>query len=65
MGAVTEKHADQGFECYELKRDECARTLFQEFQAYAFRTKTKVSGLPVSSKKWWKLCNSLMVKKYD
>ena len=63
LATVAEKHAAEGHPSYKVKRDACAGILLQEFRDHALRTKEKISGLPVSSKKWWKLCSSLMVKK--
>lgn len=60
---VAKKHAAQGTPDYELIRDKCTKGLLHEFQSHSMRMKSKISGLPTSSKKWWKLCNSLMIKK--
>ena len=53
----------EGTSNYELMRDLCSEGLSTEFKCHAERMKVKIAGLPVSSKKWWKLCNSLMLKK--
>ena len=60
---VLNKHNAEGKEDYELQRDLCSKGLSTEFKCHAERMKAKISGLPVSSKKWWKLCNTLLVKK--
>ena len=60
---VRRKHAAEGTPEYDTARDACTKGLLSEFHAHAERVKTKISGIPTSSKKWWKLCNTLMVKK--
>ena len=57
------KHSTEGTDEYAVNRDACTEVLLQGFKDHATRTKAKISGLPVSSKKWWKLCSALMVKK--
>ena len=60
---VLNKHNTEGKEDYEFQRDLCSKGLSIEFKYHTERMKAKISGLPVSSKKWWKLCRTLMVKK--
>ena len=60
---VLNKHNAEGKEDYEFQRDLCSKGLSTEFKCHAERMKAKVSGLPVSLKKWWKLCNTLGIGK--
>ena len=60
---VARKHSTEGTDEYEASRDACTEALLQGFKDHAIRTKAKISDLPVSSKKWSKLCSALMVKK--
>ena len=48
---------------YAVARDLCSEGLSSEFRCYAERVKAKIASLPTSSKQWWKMCNSLMLKK--
>ena len=60
---MARRHSTEGTDEYEASRDACTEALLQGFKDHATRTKAKISDLPVSSKKWWKLCSALMVKK--
>ena len=62
IGYVARKHSTEGTSGYDANRNACTEALLQGYKDYAARTKTKISALPVSSNKWWKLCGALMVK---
>ena len=49
---LAQKHAAEGTLGYNAARDACTQGLQEEFQCHANRMKTKISGLPSSSKKW-------------
>ena len=52
IGQVARKHSTEGTDEYDANRNACTEALLQGFQNHAARTKTKISELPVSSKKW-------------
>ena len=52
----------EGTPAYKSKVRLCTEGLLREYGLYVERTKTRVVKLKSSSKRWWKLSNSLMFK---
>ena len=56
------KRAAFGTPGFQTARDNCSAGMREEFFKFVDDTKKKLSELPKSSKRWWKLSNSLMLK---
>jgi len=52
----------EGTDDYDCRQQECTAGLLAEYEKYILRMKAKLSALKPSSKKWWKLGNSLQLR---
>ncbi len=57
--AIADKLRARGTEEEIRARDQCSAVLYEEYIKYVDRTRIKLRELPSSSKKWWKLSNSI------
>ena len=59
---IRDKNASEGTAAYLEKRRLCTEGLLLHHQRHVNHTRRKALALPSSSKRWWKLCNSLMMR---
>ena len=59
---VASKHAAENTDKYKELQEICSKGLLNEYNEHVGRMKAKVSSLPKSSKKWWKLSSNFMLK---
>ena len=59
---VASKHAAENTDKYKELQEICSKALMNEYTEHVGRMKAKVSSLPKSSKKWWKLSSNFMLK---
>ena len=52
----------EGIDAYAAKQLACSRGMLEEHEKYVERTRSKIISLQPSSKQWWKLSGSLMLK---
>ena len=60
--AIADKIAAEGTAAYSKARQHCTSVIVRAHQKYIERTKKRIESLPSSSKKWWKLCDALLLK---
>ena len=61
--ALARKRAASGTDAFLDARDECSRTLADEYNKYVSRMRARLGELSSSSHAWWRLSDSLMMKR--
>ena len=62
LNLIQEKMDAESTDAYAAKQLACSRGLLEEHEKYVERTRSKIISLQPSSKQWWKLSGSLMLK---